>query len=85
MICDNGQLEAMSRTNVEEADRDRLADILDINIDTASPAPLRLLEYLRQIKNPYCFMCGKVPVKISFSEDGDALETLLIEHFANLK
>lgn len=79
------QLDAMSLMDIEVIDRNELVNIKEVLIDTKLPAPERMLRYLDEIKNPYCFMCGDVPVKITFSSEGSELAELLKKHFMTLK
>ena len=37
----------------------------------------RIAEFLRQIKNPYCFRCGKFTVRAQFADNGVSLEDCL--------
>ncbi len=76
------ELEEMSNVDVREVDSDSLVDIRDVHIDPALPVKERVLDYVRQIRNPYCYRCGNTVVKISFAgkktlEDclADAMET----------
>ena len=55
-------------------DRDSLVDINEIVIDDSLPPKERAEEFLRQIKNPYCFRVGKVVVKNVYSNDGVSLQ-----------
>ena len=38
-----------------------------------------------QMKDPHCFLCGNIPVKISFASDGEELEDVLKKYFMALK
>lgn len=58
-------------------DREKLVDIRDVVIDRNLPKEERIKEYVRQIKNPYCFKCGKYVVISKFSENGLSLENCL--------
>ena len=58
-------------------DRDKLVDIRDVVINTDLPKEERIKEYVRQIKNPYCFKCGKYVVLSKCSENGLSLEDCL--------
>lgn len=51
-----------------------LVDIRSVSVDTDLPKEERISEFVRQIKNPYLFKCGKFTVKASFSENGQSLE-----------
>lgn len=84
-MIDKTVLEAMSQMNIEDVDPESLVDIQEVKIDTSLPAPARMLNYLEQIKNPYCFKCGKTPVKIKFSENGGDLAEKLKSYFISLK
>ena len=42
-------------------------------------------DYLRQIDDPYCFICGRTVVKLEFSEEEPSFEDKLINYFINLK
>lgn len=84
-MVDCNCLDTLRQTDIETIDKSELVNIQDVKIDTDLPAPARMLRYLEQIKNPYCFLCGEIPVKISFSSDGDELSELLKRYFITLK
>ena len=52
---------------VPDLKKDNLVDIRSVHIDQSLPEKKRMLDYLAQIKNPYCFRCGETEVKLSFS------------------
>ncbi len=54
-----------------------LADIRDVSVDQSLPKDERIAEFLRQIKNPYCFRCGKFTVRAQFANNGVTLEDCL--------
>ena len=54
-----------------------LADIRDVSVDENLPREERVTEFLRQIKNPYCFRCGKFIVRARFAVNGPSLEDCL--------
>ena len=51
-----------------------LVDIRDISVDQSLPREERVAEFLRQIKNPCHFKCGKFTVHAQFAENGVSLE-----------
>ena len=67
-------IEEMKNVDVRTVDRDRLVDINEIEIDDSLPPKERVAEFLRQIKNPYCFRVGTVVVKNVYSGDGVSLQ-----------
>lgn len=54
-----------------------LVDIRDIHVDKALPKEERIAEFIRQIKNPYHFKCGKFTVQVQFSGSSGSLEECL--------
>ena len=54
-----------------------LVDIRDVSVDTNLPKQERLAEFVRQIKNPYHFICGEFTMIASFTDDGPSLEDCL--------
>ena len=60
--------------------RDELVDIATVKINTDLPVEERIKDYIKQIKNPYCYLCNGVVVRISFagkSKLSDCLKTAL--------
>lgn len=47
--------------------REELIDLKDVTIKTNLPVAERIRDYVEQIKNPYCYLCNGVVVKISFT------------------
>jgi len=54
-----------------------LVDIRDVSVDKSLPKQERIAEYLRQVKDPYHFKCGKFTVKVRFAQSGPTLEDCL--------
>jgi len=54
-----------------------LVDIRAIKVDKSLSYEERVLEYVRQIKNPYRFRCGKYSIKCSYRKNGLSLEDSL--------
>lgn len=61
------ELEEMSRVDVRTVEKDSLVDIADIRIDPSLPQKERIMDYLRQIKNPYCYLSNGTVIKVSFA------------------
>lgn len=79
------QLAEMSRIEINTIDRSSLVDIKTVKIDSSLPIAKRMLRYLDQVKNPYCFRCGETPVKIRFSQTGKTLDEAIKDHYIGLK
>ena len=79
------ELDQLRDTNVETINRATLTNIEDVQMDCSMPAVQRMLKYLDEVKNPYCFLCGETPVKICFSADGETLANTVKRYFLQLK
>ncbi len=81
----NSELEAMSQQNIEKINRNELADLSAIHIRQDLPQEEKILDFLEQIKNPYCFLCGDIPVRVCFADDGPKLGQTLENYFIRIK
>ncbi len=70
----------MKNVDIRTVDRDTLVDIHDVKIDRTLPKEERIRSFVEQIKNPYCFKCGEVVVKMAFSDTETTLEERM-EHY----
>lgn len=76
--------EALRNVDVRTVDPDTLVDISDLRIDTTLPKEERIREFVRQVKNPYCFRVGKVAVSVGFSNDGVTFEQRMENYLQTL-
>ena len=65
-------LEELRAVDIRTVKPENLVDITQIHIDENLEGKERAEEFIRQVKNPYCYMVGKMIVKSSYSE-GSAL------------
>ena len=56
---------------------EELVDIRNVQVDKSLPKVERVAEFVRQIKDPNLFRCGKFIVTARFAEDGPTLEECL--------
>lgn len=54
-----------------------LADIRHVSVNKDLSREERIAEFVRQIKDPYCFKCGKFTVRAGFAQGGATLEECL--------
>ena len=73
-------LQEMQNVNPVTVDRSTLADIADVKIAPSLPRDEQIVEYLRQIKNPYVFLCSGLVVKVSFAKTSATIEDKLEEY-----
>ena len=72
--ADKMTLEEMKAIDVRMVDPEILVDVTTIKIDENLSKEERKAEYLKQVKNPYCFRIGDVVVKNVYSADGVTLQ-----------
>ena len=70
-------LSEMRNTDIRTVNRDTLTDIRDVKINPSFTAEEKAVEYLKQIKNPYCYKHGKYVIKITYTENGCSLNERL--------
>lgn len=73
-------IEGMKNVNPKTVDRSRLVQRSSVRLDPSAPREDRLRDFIRQIKNPYCYLDGKTVVKISFANTDTTMEDCL-EHY----
>ena len=73
-------IEEMKEVDVRTVDPDTLVDIDDVAVDASLPREERIRSFLAQIRNPYCFKCGDMVVKISHADTDVTLEERM-EHY----
>lgn len=83
-MTQNIDLEQMKNVDIRTVDRESLVDITEVQINGKIPQKQRFDDFLRQIKNPYCYRCGNVVVKISFSDTDATLEDRLEQYLKSL-
>ena len=69
----------MKDVDVRTVDPSTLADCRDIEINPELPREVRILQFLEQIKNPYCFKFKDTVVKIKFADTNATLEERLTQ------
>lgn len=71
------ELEQLKKVDIRTVDAGTLADIGKIRIDRTLPKEERLLAFIREVRNPFCFICNGMVVKTSFSDTDESLENKL--------
>ncbi len=74
-------LEKMKAVDIQTVEKDSLVDISSITINKELPPIERVKDFLKQIKNPYCYVDHGIVVKISFTGQKsleDCLKSVMI-------
>ena len=74
------QIEAMQNVDIRSVDPNTLRDIRDVKVNTDLPKRERILDFIRQIGNPYCYRHGKYVVKVSFTGTDVTLEDRMLSY-----
>ncbi len=73
------ELEGLKKVDVRTVDVSALEDIEKIEIDSSLSAKERWIDFAEKIKNPFCFICNGMVVKVSYSEEKESLENKLVQ------
>ena len=74
------QIEALQNVDIRTVDPETLRDIRDVTVNTDLPKRERILDFIRQIGNPYCYRHGKYVVKVSFTDTDVTLEDRMLAY-----
>lgn len=66
-------LEKLQSVDIRTVKPEDVVDIQQIKIDDGLSQQEKRREFIRQVKNPYCFRVGKIIVKASYSGNGVSL------------
>lgn len=80
----NEDLKELAEVDIRTIEKDALVEIGEVRIDPELERVERITSFVQQIKNPYCFMCDGVIVKVGFTETEDTLEEKLNAYFLSL-
>lgn len=73
-------LQTLKDVDLRTVNRDELVERSTVKIDPNATREERLQSYIKQIKNPYCYMDGKTAVKISFAETNTTMEDCIAHY-----
>ena len=62
------RINEMRNLDVTKVDREDLVDIQEVTVNKNLKHSQRLVDVVRQIKNPYCYRHGEYIVKIGFED-----------------
>ena len=79
-VYTRSQIETMESVDIQSVDPDTLRDIRDVKININLPKKERILDFIRQIGNPYCYRHGKYVVKVSFADTDVTLEERMLAY-----
>lgn len=77
MVIFMSELKTMQTTDILTVSPDNLVDINDVVVNKELSKKERISEFIKQIKNPYCFKCGDFIVKARYTNNGLSMEDCL--------
>ena len=78
------ELRKMKDIDIRTVDKNQLIDLNSVVIDESKPVEERILSFIQQIRNPYCFRVGDVAVKVVYKENGPTFQQNLEDLLMNL-
>ena len=60
--------------------QDTLKDIRDVKVHTNLPKKERILDFISQIGDPYCYRYGDYIITLRFSDTGSTLEDTILSY-----
>ncbi len=73
----SAMIDSFMNVNMETIDIGKLFDISTLEFDNSLPKEKRPAYVLEKLKNPLCFRCGEVGVKLEFDDTALPLQDLL--------
>ena len=71
---DQERMQTMKEVDIRTVERCQLVDLNSVDIDEAATIAERMEDFIRQIKNPYCFRVGDIAVKVVYKEEGPTFQ-----------
>jgi len=75
--------EAMRAVDITTVNRAELVDLRDVKVNTALPQREKMIDFIRQVKNPYCYKYKNMVIKSSHAETEATLEDQLERCFVS--
>ena len=70
---DRTDFEMLKSVDIKNVDKGSLIDLDVVQIDDTRPVSERILSFLQQVKNPYCFRVGDVKVHVAYAGKDETL------------
>lgn len=79
------ELIRLRTVEMETVAQTELVSLEELLMDPSLSPETRMAAFWEQVKNPYCFLCGKTPVRVCFSPEGGELGEAITAYFTRLK
>lgn len=78
------ELQEMQSADIRQIDRDRLADISQIEIDRNQSTECRVRSYLEQTRNPFFVRSGEYVLQFQYSDKDRDINHCMMEYLSNM-
>lgn len=76
--------ETMKNTDIRTVNKADLVDIDTVVINPYDSPEKKMTDYIKQVKNPYCFLCNGYAVKMEYADNGRTIEDCFAEYIDTL-
>lgn len=76
---EQAEIQRMKNIDVRTVQACDLVNVEDIEVNTELPKEERLLEFIKKVKNPFCYICNGMIIKTSYSDTKETLENRLVQ------
>lgn len=73
-------IKRMQAADLRTAELGELKDIQEVTVNAQLPKKERMIDFISQIGNPYCYRHGAYVVKVSFADTDTTLEERMISY-----
>jgi hypothetical protein len=70
-------IDRLMSVDINTVDKGSLADISTLEFDNSLPKEKRFAYIINQLKNPFCFRCGDMGIKLEFEENSPSINEVL--------
>ena len=70
-------IDNMMSVDMNTVDVQKLADISTLEFDNSLPKEKRMDYVLEKLKNPFCFRCGEMGIKLEFDDNAPPIQEVL--------
>lgn len=77
-------IKEMKNVDVRTVDKATLVDISTVHINPKDSPEKKMSDYIKQVKNPYCFLCNGYAVKLEFADSGRTIEDCFLDYIDTL-
>lgn len=75
------ELESLKAIDPQMVDKTTLIDIRDVSVNEELSKEERIIDFIKQIKNPYLCKCGNIVVQSVFTDNDVTLTERLQQYF----